>query len=124
MLDLELGEMQSDFADLIWEKAPIASGELVKLAEERFHWKKSTTYTMLRILCHKGLFKNTQSIVSPELSREEYYLKRSEQTIKRGFGGSVPAFMVAFSASGRLTEKEVTELEKLIREYRDKRKEE
>ena len=64
MNDLTLGEVESKFADLVWSHAPLPSGELVKLCERELHWKKPTTYTVLRKLCGKGLFRNENGMVS------------------------------------------------------------
>ena len=50
-MEIVLGEVQEQFAEIIWENEPVASGELVKIAELRLGWKKSTTYTVLRKLC-------------------------------------------------------------------------
>ena len=33
-MDIELGEIQEQFAKIIWENEPVASGELVKIAKE------------------------------------------------------------------------------------------
>ncbi len=118
MSDIILGEMQSRFADLIWENAPINSGKLAKLAEEELHWKKPTTYTVLRILCQKGLFRNEDSVVSPVMAREDYYLAVSRETIREGFGGSLPSFIAAFASADKLSEAEIAELEETIRRFR------
>ena len=77
MVDYELGAVQERFADLIWANEPVTSGELVKLCEEEFQWKKSTTYTVLRKLCDKGLFQNVDGIVSSLISKEEFYSAKS-----------------------------------------------
>ena len=61
MLDIELGEVQAAFADIIWAHEPVGSGELVKICEKELGWKKPTTYTVLRKLCEKGIFKNEDS---------------------------------------------------------------
>ena len=58
MAETSLGAAELRFAELIWANAPVSSGELVGLANEAFGWKKSTTYTVLRRLCEKGLFEN------------------------------------------------------------------
>ena len=58
MDEIKLGIVEEKFADLIWQNEPIPSGELVKLCEKELNWKKSTTYTVLRKLCERGLFKN------------------------------------------------------------------
>ena len=117
MSNFELGEMQSRFADLIWEKEPVPSGDLVKMAEERFGWKDTTTYTVLHVLCKKGLFVNERSVVRSLVSRDEFYLMRSKQVINQGFGGSLPSFVSAFSSSRKMTEKEMRKLKEMIEQY-------
>ena len=58
MSDLKMGPVETRFAEIIWEKEPVGSTELVKLAEEALGWKKSTTYTVLKRLCDRGIFRN------------------------------------------------------------------
>ena len=57
-------EAESLLAGLIWEKEPIGSCELVKLAAEKLDWKKSTTYTVLRKICENEIFINQDSVVT------------------------------------------------------------
>lgn len=118
MANTELGEVQARFADMIWAHAPISSGELVKLCEAEFHWKKPTTYTVLRKLCEKGLFENSGGLVKAKISREAFYSEKSEQCIRDGFSGSLPAFIAAFAAHKPLTEAEADEIMQIIRVYR------
>lgn len=114
MTEYRLGEMEEKFADLIWEHAPVGSGELVKLAENELDWKKSTTYTVLRRLCEKGLFVNENGTVSPLMSKREWRGMLSESFIKEAFGGSLPKFLVAFTSRKKLTEDEIEALRKMI----------
>lgn len=120
MKDYKLGKMERRFADLIWDNEPINSGELVKLCEKEFGWKKSTTYTMLRRLCDKGLFQNLDAVVSSILTREEFLTLQSEQFVDETFDGSLPLFLAAFAQRKQLTEKEISELQKLIDEHQAK----
>ena len=113
---LELGEMELRFAEIIWKHAPIASGELVKLCEAAFSWKKSTTYTMLRRLIDRGIFENTDSIVRVVMTRAEFDARRSEQFVSEQFGGSLPAFLTAFTTRKKLSEKEIDALRRIIEE--------
>jgi predicted transcriptional regulator len=92
MGDYKLGEIEARFADLIWRHEPLTSGELVKLAQESLSWKKSTTYTVLRRLCEKGIFQNEGGQVTSLLSREEFYAAQSEEFVNETFSGSLPAF--------------------------------
>lgn len=84
---LKLGAVESKFADVIWEHEPIPSGQLVKLCEQRLEWKKSTTYTMLKRLCERGLFQNEKGIVSSVMTREEFGAAQSEKIIEESFDG-------------------------------------
>ena len=118
MIDLELGEVQARFADIVWEREPVGSGELVRICEKELNWKKPTTYTVLRKLCEKGLFKNEGGIVSALISREDYYGARSRQFVKESFGGSLPAFIAAFASGRSLSGSDVDELQRMIDEYR------
>lgn len=60
---IHLGEMESRFADLIWRNALLSSRRLAELAEEALSWKRTTTYTVLKRLCDRGLFQNDGSTV-------------------------------------------------------------
>ena len=111
-----MGVVEAHFADLIWQHEPIPSGELVKLAAVELQWKKSTTYTVLRKLCEKGIFSNEGSIVTARLSKAEYEGRQSRRFVQENFEGSLPRFLAAFAGSDRLSEEEVAALRRLIAE--------
>ena len=117
-MEIVLGEVQEQFAEIIWENEPVASGELVKIAELRLGWKKSTTYTVLRKLCEKGLFQNKDGMVSSIISRDDFYAIQSEEFVQETFKGSLPAFLTAFTSRNKLSEQEISELEDLIKKSR------
>lgn len=110
----QLGVMESRFADLIWANAPVASGELVRLCGEEFGWKKSTTYTMLKRLCARGIFQNEGGTITPMMSKEELGTLQGEQFLSDAFGGSLPKFLAAFTRRNQLSEQEIAALEALI----------
>lgn len=114
MADLRLGPVESHFAELIWDGEPISSTELVHLAQRELDWKKSTTYTVLKRLCEKGIFQNEGGIVTSRLSREEYAARQSEQFVEETFSGSLPAFLAAFTRRKKLSEEEIDQLQQLI----------
>ena len=113
----ELGEVQSVFADIIWKHEPVSSGDLVKICNTELGWKKSTTYTVLRKLCEKGLFTNDDGTVRARISRDDYYGAKSQQFVEESFGGSLPAFLAAFTSGRRLTQKEADEIRAMIDEF-------
>lgn len=117
-MEIELGEIQEQFARIIWEHEPIASGQLVKLADATFGWKKSTTYTVLRKLCEKGLFQNNDGIVTSVVSKAEFDRVKSCKFVNDNFGGSLPSFLAAFTGRKKLSEKEVDEIQSMIDRFR------
>lgn len=114
----KLGTVEARFAELIWENEPLPSNRLAKLAEQELGWKKSTTYTILKRLCERGLFQNEGGQVSSLVSREEFQAAQSEQFVEEAFGGSLPAFVAAFGSRRRLTDSELDELERLVESMR------
>lgn len=116
-MDEKLGTVESRFADIVWKHEPISSGELVKLCNAELGWKKSTTYTVLKKLCDRGLFRNDGGTVRAEMSREEYFSRQSQKIVDESFSGSLPAFIAAFMGGRKLNTRQVQELKKLIDNY-------
>ncbi len=114
MAEYRMGELESVFADLIWKNEPISSGHLSRLAEERLSWKRTTTYTVLKRLCDRGLFQNNGGTVTSLVSREEFYAKQSQIFVEETFQGSLPAFLAAFGSAKKLSDAEIDELQKVI----------
>ncbi|MBQ4153114.1 MAG: BlaI/MecI/CopY family transcriptional regulator [Oscillospiraceae bacterium] len=120
MNDLQMGAIESRFADIIWQNEPIATTELVKQSEKMLCWKKTTTYTVLKRLCDKGIFQNNKGTVTSLISRAEFYSLRSEKFVEETFGGSLPAFIAAFTNRKALSEEEVAEIRRMIDQYEEK----
>ena len=116
MPELQMGAVEARFAEIIWECQPVSGAALVKKAEAAFGWKRTTTYTVLRRLCDKGIFRNEGGTVTAKLTREEYLSRRSAQYVDEAFHGSLPAFFAAFTRGKPLTEAEREELRKMIDE--------
>lgn len=116
MEEYTLGVIEGKFADIIWEKAPVTTSELIKICEKEFNWKRTTTYTVLKRLIQKGIFENKGGTVSVCLSRQEFYAHQSEQYVENSFGGSLPKFLTAFTSRKKLSRKEIEELKKIIEE--------
>lgn len=114
MEDLKLGAVEEHFAELIWQNEPLGSRELAHICERELNWKRPTTYNVLRKLCEKGIFQNVDGVVSSVIAREDFYAMRGEQFVSETYGGSLPAFIAAFTARNKLTDKEADAIQKLI----------
>ena len=117
MIDYRLGQVEANFAELIWDHEPLGSGELVKLCKEELGWQKSTTYTVLKKLCDKGFFVNEGGLVRSLVPREEVQTRESREYVAERFGGSLPAFINAFTAGRGLTREEAEGLRQMIEAY-------
>lgn len=118
MGEMKLGAIEARFADMIWQNEPVTSSQLVKLAQNELTWKKSTTYTVLKRLCDRGIFQNQKGTVTSLISKEAFYAAQSEKFVDDTFGGSLPAFVAAFSSRKKLSEREIDELQQLIEQMR------
>lgn len=117
MEDTRLGAIETRFAEIIWQNEPLSSTELVKICEGELSWKKSTTYTVLRKLCNRGLFQNQGGKVTSLISKKEFHAMQSEQFVEETFDGSLPAFLAAFSTRKKLSEEEIKQLQDLINQH-------
>ena len=115
----KLGAVESRFADIIWQHEPLSSRELVGLCQAELNWKKPTTYTVLRKLCERGLFRNDNGTVTSVISRQEFYARQSEQFVEETFSGSLPAFLAAFTARKNLSRQEIDEIRRMIDRFEE-----
>ena len=119
MIEIQLGAVEARFADLIWNNQPISTTELVKLSLQELNWKKSTTYTVLKRLCEKGIFQNNSGSVVALISKDELQAMQSERFVEETFHGSLPAFLAAFTARKALTQEEIGCLRRMIENHRE-----
>ncbi|MBQ8869137.1 MAG: BlaI/MecI/CopY family transcriptional regulator [Oscillospiraceae bacterium] len=122
MENAKLGAVEARFADIVWQNQPLTTKRLIKLCEENLNWKRTTTYTVLKKLCERGIFLTENSTVTALISREEFYAIQSEKFVEDTFDGSLPAFLAAFTARKALTDEEVNELRRMVKEYEEGRK--
>lgn len=117
MDNYKIGIVEQKFAELIWQNEPLTSGELVKLCLKELEWKKSTTYTVLKKLCDKGIFKNENGTVTSLVSKDDFFALQSKSFVDETFEGSLPAFIAAFTKKQTLSEKDIAEIRAMIDSY-------
>ena len=116
MEDFKLGLVEAKFADIVWEHEPVSTAERVRLCAEGLNWKRTTTYTVLKRLQQRGIFKTENSVVSSVISREEFYSRQSRRVVEDSFDGSLPSFIAAFTSGKKLSQKEIDEIKAIIDE--------
>ena len=53
------------------------------------------------------------------VTREEFQAAQGEQFVNENFAGSLPRFLAAFVRRKKLTETEIDEIERLIRDHKE-----
>ena len=117
MSDLTMGAVESRFARIIWDNEPITAAQLAKLADGELKWKKTTAYTALKRLCDKGIFRNDGGTVTSVMSLEEYQSMQSRRFLDETCGGSLPAFIAAFTRRGALSRGDLEQIRAMLDEY-------
>ena len=114
----KLGEMEKRLADLIWANAPMTSKKLTELCADAFGWKRTTTYTMLKRLCDRGIFANENGTIIVLMAKEDFTLAQSQNFINETFDGSLPMFLTLFSKNKAMKKEDIDRLQQLIDSYR------
>ena len=114
----KLCDSEYRFMNVVWDSAPVPSGELVALWARQLGWKKSTTYTMVKKLAQKGLLRNENAVVTALVPREDVQAEESAAFVERTFGGSLPAFLAAFMGGRPISDEEAKQSQALIDEHR------
>lgn len=113
----KLRNAETKLAELLWDNTPIASMEMIKLAEREFGWKKSTTFSVLKVLIEKGIAQNDKSTVTMLVSREQFASGQSRSFVEETFGGSLPRFITSFFGGKKFSSEQAEELRRLIDEH-------
>ena len=111
-------ESEYRFCLILWERSPVPSRELVKLAREKLGWAPTTTYTVLKRLSERGVLKNESSVVTALVTKEEAEAARIDELVEKTFEGSLPAFVAAFTRRKDMTATEIEEISRMIENYR------
>ena len=121
-MGLTLGFVESQFAELLWQNAPLTTRELVVLCSEKLNWKRTTTYTVLKKLCNQGIFCTEEGLVTVLVSKDDFYAMQSEKFVEETFEGSLPAFIAAFASRKKPSEQELAEIRKLLDAFSEESK--
>ncbi|NLC06651.1 MAG: BlaI/MecI/CopY family transcriptional regulator [Syntrophomonadaceae bacterium] len=116
MEQYKLFDAEYKFVSLIWDNEPINSTELVRLCADKLGWKKSTTYTVLKKLCERGILQNREAMVTALVKREDVQRYESRAVLEKAFDGSLSKFLTAFLDNRKLSIQEAEELKRIIEE--------
>ncbi len=107
-------ESEYRFCLILWENEPISSRRLSEICNEALGWSKTTTYTVIKRLCDRGVIKNEKTVVSSLISKEEVQMAEIDELVEKKFEGSVPAFIAAFAKRKNLSQEEIESIRRII----------
>ena len=110
----EIFDSEYRFCLVLWDVEPIKCAKLAEICKEKLGWSRTTTYTVIKRLCDRGVLKNTNSVVTSIVSKEQAQISEYEQLMEKKFEGSLPAFIAAFSKCNKLKDDEVDALRRMI----------
>ena len=110
----KIHEGEYRFCVILWEHEPVKSKELVSLAQKQLGWKPTTTYTIIKRLSERGILKNENTIVTSLVSKDEVQAAEAEEFMDKKFGGSLPAFVAAFTKKQTLSQQDLDEVQRMI----------
>ena len=118
MGEIRLSESECRLISVIWEDEPVNSTELVKRCEERYGWKKSTTYTILKKLEQKSAVRNENAVVVSLVKRQQVIETEGRELLHRT-GSSLPDFFAAFLKDRKLTKEEAERIYRMIEDAKE-----
>ena len=119
MNEIRLGVVEARFADIVWQYAPISTKALITICEKELNWKRTTTYTVLKKLCQRGIFSVEDSMVSVLIGKEEFYAIQSQQFVDDTFSGSLPAFLAAFGSRKKPSREELAQIRQILNSFEE-----
>lgn len=117
MPEMQMGAVEARFADIIWSRQPVTAAQLARFAEGELGWKKTTSYTVLKRLCEKGIFHNEKGVVTALVTREQFYAMQSEKFVQETYDGSLPAFIAAFTRRKAISPQDLAEIRRMLDAY-------
>lgn len=110
----KIHEGEYRFCLIMWEHEPVSSLELVRLCQEKLGWKRTTTYTVIKRLGDRGVLKLENGVVTALISKEEAESAEIDTFVESKFGGSLPAFVAAFTKRKDVSEIDLDEMQRMI----------
>lgn len=110
----KIHEGEYRFCMIMWEHEPVTAVELVRLCQEQLGWKRTTTYTVIKRLAEKGVLRNDNGMVTSLISKDTVQASEIDELVEKKFGGSLPAFVAAFTKRKNVSEEELDEVQSMI----------
>lgn len=116
---VKISEAEYPLMEYIWENAPISASALAAYSQDAFHWKKNTTYTVIKRLTLRGALERQEPgfIVTPLVTKQQVQQSELENLCNRIFAGSSKDFILSFISRESVGDEELAQLKQVVEEY-------
>ncbi|MDE6875364.1 MAG: BlaI/MecI/CopY family transcriptional regulator [Lachnospiraceae bacterium] len=106
--------------ELLWSNKSLAAKDIAKIIKEYIGWEKNTTYTVIKRLIEKGAVKREDPgfICRAAISKRAVQISETKSLLDKLYGGSLSKFFVDYVGSQTLNPTELTEIQRIIGQYR------
>ena len=115
---MQISEAESVVMEVLWQRSPLTSEEVVAAVAETQQWQEATVKTLLNRLLNKGAIEAEKDgrryLYRPRLRREDWVMDESESLLSRLFDGRVAPLVAHFSRHRKLSTEDIDELRRLV----------
>lgn len=117
---MKLHDSELAVLEVLWDNGDLPASQLYKILNEKIGWNKNTSYTIIKRSIEKGLITRTDPnyICKANISKEEAQKSGILELVHRFFNGSTTELMRAFVNKNNLTEKDIVELEDIVKKLK------
>lgn len=116
----KISSAEWEVMSVLWERSPLTAAEVFAGLPADHGWKPKTVNTFLTRLAEKGALKVVKrdgvNSYATRVRREDCIASESEDFLQRVFRGAAGPLLVHFCQQENLTEDEIAELQKLLRQ--------
>jgi BlaI family transcriptional regulator, penicillinase repressor len=112
--------------NVVWDRAPVSAPEVAAALADDTEWHPKTVLTFLTRLVGKRILKVRRdgklNLYTPRLTREQCIREESETFLQRVFRGATAPLLAHFVERAELTDAEVAELQRLLKQRKPSNK--
>lgn len=108
--------------EALWARSPLSAAQVCEHVCADRGWSMPTVKTLLARLVAKGVLGTTAEgrrfLYTPLIERSAYVGSESRRLVDRLFGGRAAPLFAHFAQSEQLTDEDIAEIERLLKELR------
>jgi BlaI family transcriptional regulator, penicillinase repressor len=122
MMQDRISDAELAIMEVLWTQSPLTATEVAVRVKDDRDWSLTTVKTLLSRLLAKAAIGHVQEgrrfLYSPMVEREDYVSGESQRLVDRFFGGKFMPLVAHLAEQERLSDSDISEIERLLREMK------